>query len=164
MRLDIHREGRQVVLATLLLLCALSTHAAQVDEEKLESETRELSRELRCLVCQGESVWDSNSPLAGQMRDMVRERLRGGESPQQIKTYLQSRYGDFILMAPPRHGLNWLLWLGPFVLLAVGGFLLRLAVMRWRKRGDAAPAPARNDLSAAQKEKIEAELAKLGDD
>lgn len=154
----------KAVVTAGLLLASLSLHAAQVDEEKLESETRELSRELRCLVCQGESVWDSNSPLAGQMRDMVRERLRGGESPQQIKTYLQSRYGDFVLMAPPRHGLNWLLWVGPFVLLAVGGFLLRLAVLRWRKRGEAAPMPARHDLSAAQKEKIEAELAKMGDD
>lgn len=154
----------KIAVITCVLLGALSVHAAQVDEEMLESETRELSRELRCLVCQGESVWDSNSPLAGQMRDMVRERLRSGESPQQIKTYLQSRYGDFVLMAPPRHGLNWLLWLGPFVLLVLGGFLLRLAVIRWRKRGEAVPAPARHDLSAAQKEKIEAELAKLGDD
>ncbi|MDP2786390.1 MAG: cytochrome c-type biogenesis protein CcmH [Sulfurimicrobium sp.] len=157
-----HKLGMGV--AALFLLVGLSAHAAQVTEEKLESETRDLSRELRCLVCQGESVWDSNSPLAGQMRDLVRERLRGGESPQQIKTYLQSRYGDFVLMAPPKHGLNWLLWLGPFVLLAVGGFLLRLAVMRWRKRGGAAPVPASHELSAAQREKIEAELAKLGDD
>jgi cytochrome c-type biogenesis protein CcmH len=181
MRLNNSREKRQIVgrasarniglkpdlqigFATLLLLVSLSLNAAQVDEAKLESETRELSRELRCLVCQGESVWDSNSPLAGQMRDMVRERLRSGESPQQIKTYLQSRYGDFVLMAPPKHGLNWLLWVGPFVLLAVGGFLLRLAVLRWRKRGTAVPVPASHDLSAAQKEKIEAELAKMGDD
>lgn len=154
----------KIAVMTCVLLGALSAPAAQVDEETLESETRELSRGLRCLVCQGESVWDSNSPLAGQMRDMVRERLRNGESPQQIKTYLQSRYGDFVLMAPPRHGLNWLLWAGPFVLLALGGFLLRLAVMRWRKRAELAPAPASHDLSAAQKERIEAELAKLGDD
>jgi cytochrome c-type biogenesis protein CcmH len=88
-----------------------------VEEADLESKTRDLSRELRCLVCQGENVWDSNSPLAGQMRDLVRERLRQGESPQQISTYLESRYGDFVLMKPPKHGLNWLLWLGPFALL-----------------------------------------------
>lgn len=152
------------VVMAVLLLCSLGIQAAQVDEEKLESETRDLSRELRCLVCQGENIWDSKSPLAKQMRDLVRDRLRAGESPRQIKTYLQSRYGDFVLMAPPKHGLNWLLWLGPFALLALGGILLRLAVMRWRRRGEAAPAAPNHDLTAAQKEKIEAELAKLGDD
>lgn len=151
-------------MAALFLLVSLPLHAAEVDEAKLESQTRDLSRELRCLVCQGESVWDSNSPLAGQMRDLVRDRLRSGESPQQIKTYLQSRYGDFVLMAPPKRGLNWLLWLGPFVLLVVGGLLLRAAVLRWNKRGGVGPAPASHEVSAAQKKKIEAELAKLGDD
>lgn len=151
-------------LMTLLLLGSLSVHAARVDEDKLESETRDLSRELRCLVCQGENVWDSNSPLAGQMRDLVRDRLRAGESPGQIKTYLHSRYGDFVLMAPPRQGINWLLWAGPFVLLLAGGFLLRRAVVRWRKREGGSPAPAPAAISAAQREKIEAELARLEDE
>jgi cytochrome c-type biogenesis protein CcmH len=149
------------LIAVLLLLFGLSVQAAQVEEEELESKTRDLSRQLRCLVCQGENVWESNSPLAGQMRDHVRDRLQAGESPEQIKAYLESRYGDFVLMEPPKHGLNWLLWLGPFVLLIAGALLLRHSLTRWRK-----PAASVNSaaLSDEQKRKIEAELARLEDE
>ncbi|MDP2829597.1 MAG: cytochrome c-type biogenesis protein CcmH [Sulfuricellaceae bacterium] len=147
-----------------LLLFTLTAQAAQIEETELESKTRDLSRELRCLVCQGENVWDSNSPLAGQMRDLVRERLRQGESPQQIASYLESRYGDFVLMKPPKHGLNWLLWLGPFALLLSGAFLLKRAISRWR-RPEPAPIPDISpNISESQKRKIEVELAKLEDE
>lgn len=149
------------LIAVLLLLLGLSVQAAQVEEEELESKTRDLSRQLRCLVCQGENVWESNSPLAGQMRDHVRDRLQAGESPEQIKAYLESRYGDFVLMEPPKHGLNWLLWLGPLVLLIAGALLLRRSLARWRK-----PASSVNSapLSEEQKRKIEAELSRLEDE
>lgn len=149
------------LIAVLLLLLGLSVQAAQVEEDELESKTRDLSRQLRCLVCQGENVWESNSPLAGQMRDHVRDRLQAGESPKQIKAYLESRYGDFVLMEPPKHGLNWLLWLGPFVLLIAGALLLRRSLAHWRK-----PAASVNSaaLSDEQKRKIEAELARLEDE
>lgn len=146
-------------LVALSLLLSLSLQAAQVEEAELESQTRDLARQLRCLVCQGENVWESNSPLAGQMRDLVRDRLQAGESPQQIKTYLESRYGDFVLMEPPKHGLNWLLWLGPFVLLAAGALLLKRTLTRWRKP----PAAVMPPLSDEQKRRIEAELAELED-
>lgn len=146
----------------LLLLFSLNAQSAQVEETELESKTRDLSRELRCLVCQGENVWDSNSPLAGQMRDLVRERLRQGESPQQISTYLESRYGDFVLMKPPKHGLNWLLWLGPFAILLAGAFLLQRAIRRWRRPEAPAASPQEGyALGDEQKRKIEAELARL---
>lgn len=149
------------LIAVLLFFLALSVQAAQIEEDELESKTRDLSRQLRCLVCQGENVWESNSPLAGQMRDHVRDRLRAGESPQQIKAYLESRYGDFVLMEPPKHGLNWLLWLGPFVLLGIGALLLRRSLTRWRKPVATAETAA---VSDEQKRRIEAELAKLEDE
>lgn len=148
--------------AALLLVVSLSAHAAQVEEADLESKTRDLARQLRCLVCQGENVWESNSPLALQMRDLVRDRLRAGESPQQIKTYLESRYGDFVLMEPPKHGLNWLLWLGPFVLLSLGALLLKRALTRWRRTGKAVSESGA--VSDEQRRRIEAELAKLEDE
>ena len=153
------KVGMGVILLSLLL--SLSVQAAQVVEDDLESKTRDLARQLRCLVCQGENVWESNSPLAGQMRDHVRDRLKAGESPEQIKTYLESRYGDFVLMEPPKHGLNWLLWLGPFALLAVGAALLKRALGRWRKP---AAKPESAAVSDEQKRKIEAELARLEDE
>lgn len=149
------------LIALLLLLLGLSVQAAQVEEDELEAKTRELSRQLRCLVCQGESVWESHSTLAGQMRDHVREHLRSGESPEQIKAYLESRYGDFVLMEPPKHGLNWLLWLGPFALLITGALLLRRQLSHWRKPFATAGSTA---LSDEQKNKIEAELGRLEDE
>jgi cytochrome c-type biogenesis protein CcmH len=149
------------LIAVLLLLLGLSVQAAQVEEDELESKTRDLSRQLRCLVCQGENVWESNSPLAGQMRDHVRDRLQAGESPEQIKTYLESRYGDFVLMEPPKHGLNWLLWLGPLVLLIAGALLLKRSLTRWRKPVASVKGAA---LSEEQKRKIEAELSRLEDE
>lgn len=149
------------LIAALLLLLNLSVQASQVEEDELESRTRDLSRQLRCLVCQGENVWESHSPLAGQMRDHVRDHLRAGETPEQIKTYLESRYGDFVLMEPPKHGLNWLLWLGPFVLLGAGALLLRQSLARWRRPVVRTEAAA---LSEEQKSRIDAELARLEDE
>jgi len=149
------------LIALLLLLLGLTVQAAQVEEDELEAKTRDLSRQLRCLVCQGENVWESHSDLAGQMRDHVRDHLRAGESPEQIKAYLESRYGDFVLMEPPRHGLNWLLWLGPFVLLSAGALLLRRQLSLWRKPAVKVEIAA---LSEEQKRKIDGELARLEDE
>lgn len=149
------------LIALLWLFAGLSVQAAQVEEDELEGRTRELSRQLRCLVCQGENVWESHSPLAGQMRDHVRDRLKAGESPEQIKAYLESRYGDFVLMEPPKHGLNWLLWLGPFAMLIAGVLLLRRQLAQWRKP------LVKNENSAVSEEqqnRIEAELARLEDE
>ena len=81
------------------------------------------AKTLRCTVCQTENIWESGAPLAQQMRGVVRERLKLGHSPEDIKEYFLSRYGDYIMMQPPKHGVNWLLWVGPFILLLGGGLL-----------------------------------------
>lgn len=157
----------RLIVAFLFCLAALTAQAApsgQVDETELTVKTRELSKQLRCLVCQGENIWESNSTLAQQMRGAVRERLQAGESPEQIKDYLQSRYGDFVLMSPPKRGANWVLWLSPFVLLLIGGFLLNRTLRRWKAQTLAGKPTAPAQVSEAQRQKIEAELAKLGDD
>jgi len=98
----------------------------------IEAQVREVSKSLRCAVCQSESVWESNAELAVQMRRIIRERLTRGESPDQIRAYFQSRYGDFILLKPRVTGLNILLWTAPFVLLLVGGMGLYRALTHWK--------------------------------
>jgi len=87
----------------------------------LETRARNLQRQLRCLVCQGESIDDSNSPFAADVRHLVRQQIAQGKSDQQIQDFLVARYGDFILMKPPVQPNTWLLWLAPFFVLGAGG-------------------------------------------
>ena len=119
----------------LVLISLPSIFAATVEEEEIELQMRAIAKTLRCTVCQNESIWESQAPLAQQMRDLVRERLIQGETPDEIRAYFQSRYGDYILLAPRKKGLNWLLWAGPFVLLIVGGGVLYRMVSRWVTMG-----------------------------
>jgi len=105
--------------------------AAVVDETELDIQTREIAKTLRCTVCQTENIWESGAGLAKQMRDVIRERLAQGQSPEAIRAYFLSRYGDYILMQPPKQGVNWVIWVAPFLLLFVGGVFLYREVMRW---------------------------------
>jgi len=86
-----------------------------------ESRARNLQRQLRCLVCQGESVDDSNSPFSVDVRHLVRTQIADGKSDRQIEDFLVERYGDFILMKPPVQANTWLLWLAPFLVLGAAG-------------------------------------------
>lgn len=125
-----------ILPALFLVLISLSSiFAATVEEEEIELQMRAIAKTLRCTICQNESIWESQAPLAQQMRDLVRERLIQGETPDEIRAYFQSRYGDYILLAPRKKGLNWLLWAGPFVLLIVGGGVLYRMVSRWVTMG-----------------------------
>lgn len=100
----------------------------------LEARARNLQRELRCLVCQGESIDESGSDFAADARRLVRHQIAEGRTDQQIKDYLVARYGDFILMKPPVQPNTWVLWLTPFVALTVGGGVAWSVVRRARKR------------------------------
>ena len=142
-------------LYALLALLALAApaHAVQPDEilpdPKLEARARNISADLRCLVCQNQSIDDSDASLAKDLRVLVRERLKAGESDQQIRSYLVARYGNFILLKPPFEWDTALLWLAPFALFALGaGAVLRNAR---QKRTEAAPAAA---LSAEESERL----------
>ena len=83
----------------------------------MEARARNLQRQLRCLVCQGESIDESGATLAADLRHLVRQQIADGQSDQQIKDFLVARYGDFILMKPPLQPDTWLLWLAPFLVL-----------------------------------------------
>jgi cytochrome c-type biogenesis protein CcmH len=113
--------------------------AATVTDSALEAQTTAVASTLRCPVCQGESIQDSPSDLARQMRAVVRDRLRAGESPDQVKAYFASKYGEWILLEPTMKGLNILLYAIP-VLLVVGGLVLvAFLVRRWTAPESATP-------------------------
>jgi cytochrome c-type biogenesis protein CcmH len=92
-----------------------------LQDPKLEARARELGKELRCVVCQNQSIDDSNAPLAKDLRELVRERLVAGDSNREVLNYVTARYGDFVLLEPPVRGSTWLLWYGPAALFVVGG-------------------------------------------
>lgn len=99
----------------------------------LDARLKKLEDELRCLVCQNQSLADSNAPLAEDLRREVRALAVAGKSDEEIKQFLVARYGDFVLYNPPVKSTTWLLWFGPFVLLA-GGALVWWAILRRRSR------------------------------
>jgi cytochrome c-type biogenesis protein CcmH len=98
-----------------------------------EARARALQKDLRCMVCQGESIDESNAPLASDLRALIREHIKAGESDDQIKQYLVARYGDFILMQPPFDANTYALWLTPFAVLIVAAGVAIWVVIRARK-------------------------------
>ena len=128
---------RSLLLAFLLLLSALPAGAVQPDEmlkdPVLEARARELSEELRCMVCQNQSIDDSDATLAKDLRILVRERLTAGDSNDAVKAFLVARYGDFILLRPPFEWRTLLPWTAPFLLLIIGGAFALLGARRLRR-------------------------------
>lgn len=127
---------RRLLLALLFVSsAALAVPAPELlSDPAQEARARSLQKEFRCLVCQGESIDESGAPLAADLRRLIREHIRNGESDAQIKDYLVARYGDFILMDPPFQPDTYLLWIAPFVVLVLAGGIGVLVVMRARKR------------------------------
>ena len=112
-----------LLLAASLGSAALAAPVAGTfSSQAMETRARALQRQLRCLVCQGESIDESQAPLAAELRQLVREQMAEGRTDSQIKQFLVARYGDFILMEPPLQPDTYFLWLAPFVvLLGAGG-------------------------------------------
>ncbi len=143
----------------LILLCFVSSTdglAKVVDETEIDQKVREIAKTLRCTVCQTENIWESGAPLAHQMRDAVRERVMQGQSTEEIREYFHSRYGDYIMMEPPKQGVNWLIWTAPFLLLFGGGILLWREVKGWVTRTPAPQPPP--TLDETSRRRIEREL------
>jgi cytochrome c-type biogenesis protein CcmH len=150
------------LLALALLLAAEAPAATSPDEilpdPVLEARARALGKELRCLVCQNQSIDDSDAPLAKDLRRLVRERLQAGDSDARIRQDLVARYGDFVLLEPPFKPATWALWIGPAVVLLVGAALV-LAFLRRR----VAPVPE-PELSAEERTALAALLPGEGRD
>jgi cytochrome c-type biogenesis protein CcmH len=111
-------------LAGMLSLAAASDPAERLKDPAQEAKARAIFRELRCLVCQNESIDDSEATLAADLRKLVREQVAAGKSDAEVKAYLKSRYGEFVLLKPPFSWGNAALWGAPFLVAAVGGALL----------------------------------------
>lgn len=142
-------------LLAVLLLCAASLPAVAVEPSErladpvLEARARALSQELRCLVCQNESIDDSAADLAHDLRVLLRQRIAAGDSDSQAVKFLTDRYGDFVLLKPPVEPATYVLWFGPAALLLLG-FAGSFLYLRHRKPGDA-PAP----LSSAERQHLD---------
>ena len=120
----------KLVVALGVLLYAWSALAAPTDRQ-----VDEVAAQLRCVVCQNLSVADSPSDMAKQMRDLVRERLAAGETPEQVKAYFVERYGEWVLLSPPARGFSLLAWVAPLGALGGGAVLALVVLYRWTKRG-----------------------------
>ncbi len=116
----------------LFLAIILVTALGRADEPDLDRRVMNLAHDLRCLVCQNQTLADSNAPLAQDLRDQIREQLAAGKSERDVVDYLVARYGDFVLYRPPLKGSTVLLWTGPFLFVAFGAFLLVRFVRRRR--------------------------------
>lgn len=104
----------------------------QLPDAHKEAEAQALMEEIRCLVCQGQSIADSDAELAGDMRDLVRRRIAAGEKPDSIRAWLVERYGDWISYRPTAEPINWPLWATPIVLLLFGGAMVASRIRRRR--------------------------------
>ena len=145
------------------LLLSLGIAWAQVPapaEQALEQRLMTLSAELRCLVCQNQSLADSHAELAVDLKNQVRDMMRAGRTDEEIKDYLTQRYGDFVLYRPPVKRSTWVLWVGPFVLLVGGMVVLQRTLRRRNAVGASGVVPA---VDEAVRERARA-LLLTGDD
>ena len=124
----------------LSMVLALANEAKPVAANPaLEKHVMAIAEELRCLVCQNQTIADSSAPLAVDLKNQVREKLEQGMSDKDILDYMVQRYGDFVLYRPPVKATTWLLWFGPFMLLIGGIFFLGLKLRRGRPQVDELP-------------------------
>ncbi len=150
------------LLAILLTLMPSVLHAVQPDEimadPAQEARARNLSRELRCMVCQNQSIDDSDAPLARDLRLLVRERIAAGNTDQQVMDFLVARYGEFVLLKPPVESRTLLLWLVPPLVLLGGGLALWLGNRR-RNRAAVSEEGASFQLTPEEEARLEKLIA-----
>lgn len=142
-------------LLALILALLLATPAfavlphEQLKDPVLEARAREISKELRCVVCQNQTIDESDATLAADLRMIVRERLVAGDSDEEVKAWIVARYGDYVLMRPPFRGETVLLWLGPALVLLLGGIGVALYL-----RNRAHPQPALSPQEQAELDRL----------
>ena len=137
---------RSLLLVLIFVFSAFTVNdvKAQTNDTQTEQRIRQLSEKIRCLVCQNQSLADSNAELAGDLRREVREQVKAGRSDDAILDYLVQRYGDFVLYEPPFKATTLLLWIGPFALLGAAALVL-VATLKRRRRAPEEPALGQED-------------------
>ncbi len=150
------------LLLAIGLMTLPAANAVQPDEimsdPAKEARARDLSRELRCMVCQNQSIDDSEAPLARDLRLLVRERIAAGDTDAQVIDYLVSRYGEFVLLKPRLNGHTWVLWFLPPLVLAGGGAALWMSNRR-RKKSGSAEEQSSQDLTADEEARLKRLIA-----
>jgi cytochrome c-type biogenesis protein CcmH len=143
-----------VLLTVAAVPCAIAVEPDEVlSDAALEARARALSKELRCMVCQNQSIDDSEAPLARDLRILVRERLQAGDSDRQVIDFLVARYGEFVLLRPRFSWHTAVLWLGPAALLLIGGCAVLVLARRYRTNS-AAAADGQQGLTAAERARL----------
>ena len=143
-----------VLLTVAAAPCAIAVEPDEVlSDAALEARARALSRELRCMVCQNQSIDDLEAPLARDLRILVRERLQAGDSDRQVIDFLVARYGEFVLLRPRFSWHTAVLWLGPAALLLIGGCAVLVLARRYRTNS-AAAADGQQGLTAAERARL----------
>ena len=150
------RDFASAAAAVMLTAVAAWAAPAPVDEQTVH----DVATQLRCVVCQSLSVADSPSETANQMRAIIRERLAVGDSPEQVRAYFVEKYGDWILLSPPKSGFTLLVWVVPFVGLGIGLVLVAIVVRRWSRTPQAA---APSQIDPAVRERIRREMSEMND-
>jgi cytochrome c-type biogenesis protein CcmH len=152
-------------IAILGLMLAVTASFAQADPQDptrdkplpdpaMEAQARVFMRDIRCVVCQSQSIDESDAEIAAQLRNAIREQMAAGKSPDEIRAFLVARYGDFVLLKPPFKASTLLLWGGPFLLVAIGlGFI----ILQRRQRTTATPGSelAPPDLSESERARVQ---------
>ena len=145
------------MLVALALVSAAPLHAVQVDEmlpdPALETRARAISHDLRCMVCQNQSIDDSEAPLARDLRLLVRERLKAGDSDTQVVDFMVARYGEFVLLRPRMSWHTAILWAAPLTILVIGFLAISFSVLR---RSARTPMPEAAKLSEAEQMRLRA--------
>jgi cytochrome c-type biogenesis protein CcmH len=154
---------RQTLFALAALMMMAATPVPQpaddrpLPEASQEQRAQDLHRSLRCVVCQNESIAESNAVLAADLRQVVRERVAAGDTDEEVRDYMVARYGDFVLLKPPFEVDTWILWFGPFAVVLIGAAAIVAYLRRRRVQPEAQP------LTAAEKKRLDALLDSEGD-
>lgn len=161
------RRALTAALLTVFITLAGPGAAVQPDEmlpdPAQEARARALSAEIRCLVCQNQSIDDSDATIARDLRLLVREQIKEGKTDQGIRDFLVERYGDFVLLRPPMKASTWLLWYGPLIVFVLGVIGL-IVFFRTRAGGGTAAAPALSAEEQARVERLLNDLDPASDD
>jgi cytochrome c-type biogenesis protein CcmH len=130
-----------ITLFAIVFLTTSPLSAANLNEDPSDALVRTIAKDLRCAVCQNQSVYESNSDLAKDMLEVIRDKVKAGESEAKIRDYFFQRYGDYIYLEPTKSGMNMLLWFGPLIGLIIGALALITAFKKWKKNSVKAEKP-----------------------
>jgi len=123
-------RGAFLALTALLLMGVTTVNEAYLPDPAMEAKARHIMEELRCLVCQSQSIANSDADLAADLRKIVRERVAAGDTEEEVKAYMVARYGDWVLLKPPVKEDTILLWFGPLIIILLGGAVLFVTARR----------------------------------